>query len=162
MHSQAASKLTVASLTRDQRKKLQKISSKYEIWYTLGVINLMVTAIVAVRFPSYYWLYYSLKVLYYLPYRYYRFQKRNWELYLLDWCYVVNYISDLCVILAGLRVAFGITTPLYRYNAALIRAGFAMACGPLVCSVYIFRNSIVFYDVDHSTSVFIHLVRAIL
>lgn len=32
-----------------------------------------------------------------------------------------------------------------------------MACGPLVSSVYIFRNSIVFYDVDHNTSVFIHL-----
>ena len=96
-------------------------------------------------------------MLYYLPYRYYRFEKKNWELYLLDWCYVVNYISDLCVFLAGLRIMFGITTPLYPYNTALIRAGFSMACGPLVSSVYIFRNSIVFYDVDHNTSVFIHL-----
>lgn len=35
----AASKITAGTLTRAQRKKLQKLSSKYEIWYTLGVIN---------------------------------------------------------------------------------------------------------------------------
>jgi len=159
---QAGSELTVETLTKAQRKKLQKISSKYEMWYTLGVVNLITTTVVAVRFPSYFWVYYTLKVLYYLPYRFYRFQKRNWELYLLDWCYVVNYIADSCVILACLRVGLGITTPLVKYNAALIRAGFSMACGPLASSVYIFRNSIVFYDVDHNTSVFLHLAPFIL
>lgn len=159
---EAPPKLTIGSLTKSQRKKLQNISSKYEIWYTLGVLNLLVTAVVAVRFPAYFWIYYFLKILYYVPYRYYRFEKKNWELYLLDWCYVVNYISDICVLLAGLRTTFGIKTPLYPYNADLIRAGFSMACGPLASSVYIFRNSIVFYDVDHSTSVFIHLAPFIL
>jgi hypothetical protein len=156
---EAPPKLTIGSLTKSQRKKLQNISSKYEIWYTLGVLNLLVTAVVAVRFPAYFWIYYFLKILYYVPYRYYRFEKKNWELCLLDWCYVVNYISDICVLLAGLRTTFGIKTPLYPYNADLIRAGFSMACGPLASSVYIFRNSIVFYDVDHSTSVFIHLAH---
>lgn len=152
-----AKQLTVGTLTRDQRKKLQKLSQHYELWYTLGVLNLLVSVIIAVRFPSYFWLYYSLKILYYLPYRLYRFQKKDWELYLLDWCYVVNYISDTCVVLAFLRTAFGIVTPLTKYNSLLIKAGFSMACGPLASSVYIFRNSIVFYAVDQNTSVFIHL-----
>ena len=154
--------LTVGTLTRSQRKKLQKFSSKYELWYTTGVVNLMVTTVVAVRFPSYYWMLYALKILYYMPFRFCRFQKRKWELYLADWCYVVNYIFDVCVILAFLRVAVGIETPLQKYNANLIRAGFAMACGPLMSSVYIFRNSLVFYDVDHNTSVFIHIAPVVL
>lgn len=48
-------------------------------------------------------------------------------------------------------------TVLADYNKPLIRAAFAMACGPLAWSIYVFRNSIVFHDIEHSTSVFIHL-----
>jgi hypothetical protein len=73
---EAPPKLTIGSLTKSQRKKLQNISSKYEIWYTLGVLNLLVTAVVAVRFPAYFWIYYFLKILYYVPYRYYRFERK--------------------------------------------------------------------------------------
>jgi hypothetical protein len=37
---EAPPELTIGSLTKSQYKKLQNISSKYEIWYTLGVLNL--------------------------------------------------------------------------------------------------------------------------
>jgi hypothetical protein len=60
------------------------------------------TTVVAVRFPAYYfWIYCFLKILYYLPYCYYRFEKNNWGLCLLDSCNVVNYISETFVCLAS-------------------------------------------------------------
>lgn len=115
------------------------------------------TTAVVVRFPAYYWIWHFIRSAFYIPDRYFRFRKDGSELYLLDFCYFVTYMSTICFILAFLRVTFGIVSPLEQYNAAIIRAGFAMSCGPLVWSVYIFRNSLVFEDVNHLTSVFIHL-----
>jgi hypothetical protein len=40
---EAPPELTIGSLTKSQYKKLQNISSKYEIWYTLGVLNLLIS-----------------------------------------------------------------------------------------------------------------------
>jgi len=115
------------------------------------------TAAMTVRFPTYYWIWHFLRIIFYLPVRYFRFRKNGWELYLLDWCYFVTYMTTACGILAFLRITFGMQTALEQYNGVLLRAGFAMCCGPLIWSVYIFRNSIVFHDVDYMTSVFIHL-----
>ena len=160
--SPAQLSLTVDSLTRAQRRKLQALSSRHEVSYTIGVLNMMVTTAIAVRFPNLYWIWHLARTSFYLPLRFLRFRGRKWELYLLDWCYVVTYLSSICAVLAFLRVSFGIETPLVRFNTALIHAAFAMACGPLAASLYVFRNSIVFHDVDHSTSVFIHLSPFIL
>lgn len=152
-----AAKTTVASLSKAQRRTLQALSRKDEVAATVGVLNLLWTTVVAVRFPAHYWIWHLLRTSFYIPTRYIRFRRQGWELYLLDWCYVVTYLSTVCSVLAVLRVTLGISTFLYQYNADFIRAGFAMACGPLAWSVFVFRNSIVFHDVDHSTSVFIHL-----
>lgn len=77
---------------------------------------------------------------------------------MLDWCYVVTYISNICAILAFLRYSFGIKiTFLADKNELLIRSGFAMAAGPLAWAISIFRNSLVFHDPDNTASVFIHL-----
>jgi len=147
----------VSSLTKEQKRKLQAFSRPDEWMATIGVLSMLFTVVVAVRFPAHYWLWHLARSSYYLPTRYIRFKKKRWHYYLLDWCYVVTYLSSTCTVLAFLRVAFGISTPLRAFNATLIRAGFAMACGPLAISVFVFRNSIVLHDVDHLASVFIHL-----
>jgi len=149
--------LSLASLSRAQRRKLQALSRPQEIGATIGVLNMILTAVIAVRFPAYYWIWHLARTSFYIPTRYVRFRQQGWELYLLDWCYVVTYLSNVCAILAFVRVTTGLSTVLVNYNAELIHAGFAMACGPLAWSVFVFRNSVVFHDVDHSTSVFIHL-----
>ena len=118
---------------------------------------MLTTVMIAVRFPAHYWIWHTLRTSVYLPARYIRFKARNWHLYLLDWCYVVTYLTTFCTFLALVRYATGFTTALMEYNQDLIHAGFAMACGPLAWSVFVFRNSIVFHDLEHSTSVFIHL-----
>jgi len=123
----------------------------------MGVMAVIVTTAMTVRFPGYYWIWHFLRTIFYLPVRFLRFRNNGWELYLLDWCYVVTYLTISCILIALLRINFGIHTPVEQFNDELIKIGFAMCCGPLIWSVYVFRNSIVFHDVDYMTSVFIHL-----
>jgi len=148
---------SIATLTKPQCRKLQGFSKENERNYTIGLMSMILTASMTVRFPAYYWIWHLMRMLFYFPVRYFRFRKNGWELYLLDWCYVVSYITTACSLLAFLRIMFGIETALHQYNGTLIRAGFAMCCGPLIWSVYVFRNSIVFHDLDYMTSVFIHM-----
>jgi len=152
-----ASTPSIATLTKSQRRKLQSLSKEDERNFSMGVMSMIMTTVITIRFPAYYWILHFIKTFFYLPVRYFRFCKKGCELYLCDWCYAVTYISTACVILAFLRITFGIQTALEQYNGALLRAGFAMSCGPLIWSVHIFRNSIVFHSVDFMTSVFIHL-----
>jgi hypothetical protein len=157
MAVQEASPVSVATLSKTQRRKLQTLSRPHELTATLGVLNMMATVAIANRFPAHYWIWHLIRTFFYLPTRYIQYRSKNCHLYLMDWCYVVTYLSNLCGILAFVRVMFGISTPLVTYNADLIRSGFAMACGPLAWSIFVFRNSIVFHEVDRATSVFIHL-----
>jgi len=152
-----ATSTSIATLTKSQIQKLQSFSKENERNYTIGVMAVITTAAMTIRFPAYYWIWHFLRTIFYLPVRYYRFQKHGWELYLLDWCYAVTYMTIAGIILALLRIQFGIQTPLEQFNDELIKMAFAMCCGPLIWSVYVFRNSIVFHDVDYMTSVFIHL-----
>jgi len=136
---------------------LQSLCYDDERQFSIGILNMLLTAVIAVRFSAYYWLWHLARTLFYFPRRYFSFKAKKWHLYLLDWCYVVTYLSTICSVVAFIRVSTGITTALIEYNSDLIHAGFAMACGPLAWSVFVFRNSIVFHDLEHSTSVFIHL-----
>lgn len=149
--------LTLSTLSKAQKKKLQALSAPHEVTATIGVLNVMITTAIAVRFPSHYWIWHMIRTFIHLPLRYVRFKKQKWELFMLDWCYIVTYVSNACTVLAFLRYSFGIETFLADKNTILIRSGFAMAAGPLAWSISIFRNSLVFHDPDNTASVFIHL-----
>ena len=61
-----------------------------------------------------------------------------------------------------LRIYGSIGNPLEDYNHWIVMAGFAMVNGPLAWSVLIFRNSLVFHDIDHTITTFIHVSPAVL
>jgi len=155
-------KLTIGTLTKAQARKLQKLSSSQETSATIGVLAVMLATVIAVRFPAYYWVWHMLRTFFHLPLRYIRFKKRKYQLFMLDWCYIVTYTSNICCTIAFLRYTYGIHTPLEAYNTMLIRGAFSMASGPLAWAVHIFKNSLVFHDPDSSASIFIHLSPFIL
>lgn len=146
----------MTELTAEQRGRLRRHTVHHERAATFGVSNVIATAIVAFRWPQHFWLWHLCKTLVLIPWRFVRFRRIRKTLYLLDWCYVVTHLTNAGALLALARVTFGYETRIAAYNSALVRAGFAMATGPLAWSVFIFRNSLVFHDVDNITSVFIH------
>ncbi|KAG2483513.1 hypothetical protein HYH03_017620 [Edaphochlamys debaryana] len=73
---------------------------------------------------------------------------RKWHYYLFDFCYYANLLLALQL------------TLLPRW-APLAKVTFAYTTGPLSWSVLTFRNSLVFHDLDKVTSLFLHLVPAL-
>ena len=158
MKQHRVSTLSVNELDRAQRSRLQQHMRHDELACTAGVANAFVTAILAFRWPMHFWLWHLVKTFVLVPWRYVRFKATKSEIYLLDWCYVVSWLINGLALFAVLvnGAEYG------SLNRELVRAGFAMASGPLAWSVFVFRNSLVFHDVDNMTSVFIHLSPALL
>lgn len=143
-------------LNQEQRRRLDKYNRPREAAASAGVANMIATAIVAFRFPQHFWIWHMVKTLILLPWRFVRFRRRKLQLYMLDWCYMVTHMINLGAAAAAARVYLGVESAAAPYNKEIIRAGFAMATGPLAWSVFAFRNSLVMHDVDNITSVFIH------
>ena len=153
--------LVPSELKGTQKKALVGLMAGDELMRSIGVLNLVLTVVLVLRFPQFFWILHFVKALIYVPWRFVRFRRLNCELYLLDFCYAATYLAGLCCLLACVRVTTGYETYLHQYNSLLIRAGFTFANGSLAWSILIFKNSLTFYNIDHQTSVFIHLSPAV-
>ena len=146
-------------LTKNERRKL----TRHEVWhYTIGVCNVLFMVFIIARVPWNYFIMHFIMSIVLLLWRFVRFRKRNWELYLTDFCYFTTYFSWLCTILAFLRIYGGYESQLTPYRNFLVRGFFTLVNGPLAWSILIFGNNLVFHDIDQTTSVFIHLSPALL
>ncbi|PNH06846.1 hypothetical protein TSOC_006751 [Tetrabaena socialis] len=76
------------------------------------------------------------------------YKARRWHYYLYDFCYYANLLLVLHLTLL----------PTW---APLAKVTFAYNTGPLAWSILTFRNSLVFHDLDKVTSLFLHLVPAL-
>ena len=75
--------------------------------------------------------------------RYYMYKKRAWQYFLIDFCYAVNFLAVLSmVVLPSNRVLFEIT--------------FVAANGQVLIAILAWRNSLVFHSLDKVTTLFIH------
>ena len=79
-----------------------------------------------------------------LPVRAYHYKKRSWHYFLFDLCYYCTILNFVYIwLLPG--------------NAALFVACYCLSQGSLASAVITWRNSLVFYDFDKVTSLFIHI-----
>jgi len=147
----------VNQLTKDQKEALAGKMFADELLQTSVVFSIIFTTVFAVRMPQYYWVLHSVKALIYLPWRYRRFAKDNCELYLLDFCYFWSYYTVLLCSLAVLRTTLGVHSGLHHFNHELFCIAFFFANGALGMSIIMFKNSLVFYNIDQVTSLFIHI-----
>lgn len=146
----------VVKLGKDEKAKLRKKTRYDRFLYITGIANVMATAFVLGRCPDSFWIVQVVKTCVYLPWRFVRFSAWKGQLWLLEWCYAVNVYTSLgCLLMYWMRGAD-------YWSALLIKAGFALSNGAVGWSVIIFRNSLVFHDPDHMTSVFIHLSPSLL
>lgn len=84
-----------------------------------------------------------------LAYRYVTYSMKKHHYFMLDFCYSVNV---LCF--AHLFLAPSSTT--------VFALAFMSSCGPLAWAVIAWRNSLVFHDIDKTTSLFIHIMPPLL
>ncbi|XP_059152524.1 uncharacterized protein LOC131938484 [Physella acuta] len=75
--------------------------------------------------------------------------KMKYQFFMLDFCYFANTYWYLYIWLAP-------------ENPEFFVVGFAVANGPLVWALFVFRNSLVFHSLDKVTSLYIHLLPSLL
>mmetsp|Transcript_3425 Transcript_3425/g.3156 ORF Transcript_3425/g.3156 Transcript_3425/m.3156 type:complete len:237 (+) Transcript_3425:440-1150(+) len=83
-----------------------------------------------------------------IPARFFYFRSLRYHYFLLDFCYWANLIIVLYL-------------SVFRDNQILYNVALAFSTGPLLASVPIFNNAIVFHSLDKITSNFIHLSPSI-
>lgn len=131
--------------------------------FALGVVNALATAYILGACPEHFWVYYTISSLILLPIRFSSWKKAKLHLYLLDFCWLTNYLlcalALLCLCTQILHNYIpGITnmtpTPETERKAYLLL--FAIVEGPLAMAVGVTGNSLVFHSFELTASLFIH------
>lgn len=76
------------------------------------------------------------------------FTKLKWQYFILDFCYFANALVALNILV-------------YRHSPLVAQVAFALAHGPILWAVVVWRNSLVFHSLDKMTTVFIHVMPAL-
>ncbi|RHZ20703.1 hypothetical protein DYB37_007912 [Aphanomyces astaci] len=118
--------------------------------FTMGVLGVMLTQYFVVARPTQFWMWYLVCTPVVVALRIMYFKRVGWQYFLLDFCYFVTFLSIVHVTLAP------------SDDRRLFRVLFIYANGPLVWAVVLWRNSLVFHDIDRMSGVFIHIMPCLL
>lgn len=121
------------------------ITLREKISFICGVLNIFITGYLIGAYPEYMHLWYSWQVLYFMPIRYYTYQKRGMHYFVADLCYFVNFL------LMG-------SLWLFPGSKRLFISAYCLAFGNNAVAIIMWRNSLVFHSFDKVTSLFIHIM----
>lgn len=116
--------------------------------FTIGVVNVILTAVIASRFPSILPIWYSAWAIILIFVRFFEYHNQNFHYFMLDFCYLANLIFIFYLFF-------------YPSSPHLFILNMTNANGPLLLAVVMWRNSLVFHDLDKITSTFIHCLPVI-
>jgi len=138
-----------------RRFRLQKrmrdpnfVKTKDKVAFTGGVINVILTTVIASRFPSLLPLWFLLWSCILLAVRFYLYHSQHFHYFMLDFCYLANLLFIFYLFC-------------YPTSPHLFILNMTNANGPLLWAVVMWRNSLVFHDLDKITSTFIHCLPVI-
>jgi len=117
-----------------------------KITFTLGVLNICATQYFIVGAPDKYWMWYSTIMPILMMGRWKHFSDNGFQYFMLDFCYSVN-------LLTLVHLFF-----LYKLSWAedIFKVAYIMSTGPLPAAIPVWKNSLVFHDVDKMISVYVH------
>lgn len=143
-------KAVLQEAIKGRKEKLEKkirappfLRTSDKIGFTVGIIAMCLTEYILLKQPEFMPIWYTMLIFPLLSARYYFYHKAKFHYFMLDFCYYVQVMT-----LFWLHV-----TP---YHSTLFQVLFAASNGPLAIGIVMWRNSLVFHDLDKITSVFIH------
>jgi hypothetical protein len=120
-----------------------------KLFFTFGLLNILASQYFILKMPSYFWIWYTIVMPILLFTRIFHFKNLGWQYFLLDFCYFVLLLTFINLYLL----------PDYHL---LFKVCFIYVNGPVTGAIVVWRNSLVFHDYDKVTSVYIHLLPAVL
>ena len=143
----------VRDCVRDEVNKRRKqpyyVRLLDKIAFTLGVLNISLSQYFLFSQPSLFWAWYSVVIPILWAVRAREFGRRKYAYFLFDFCYFV---------LGGTLLNILVLPNSKR----LFKILFIFTHGPLALAVLIWRCSLVFHDIERITSVYIHILPAML
>jgi hypothetical protein len=119
-----------------------------EIYYFIGVANVMFSSWLIGAYPHCYWIHHTVKMIILLTIRIVKFTEKRLQFWLFDYCYVINYLLLLYYLLS---LAGSCPVP-----QIVFRILFTSCVGPLALSIAAFRNSLVFHSSDNIVILAVH------
>eukprot|EP00667_Euglena_gracilis_P009576 EG_transcript_9728 len=139
----------VGQRVREQLSHQQVVKFFDKTGFMLGVLGLISTEFVLLRFPQFFGLWFAATIPPLVAIRWCLYSLAKHQFFLFDFCYFV-------------QVGTLVNLFFFPDSRHLWRLHFVLAQGPLLWAIPTWRNSFVFHSLDKVTSVFIHLFPALL
>lgn len=124
------------------------VTAREKISFICGVLNVLISGYLIGGYAEYFHIWYTVQLLYFMPIRWYTYQKRGYHYFLADLCYFVNFLC-MCTIW------------FFPQSKRLFISTYCLAFGNNAIAIAMWRNSMVFHSFDKVTSLFIHIMPCV-
>lgn len=124
------------------------ITFREKISFICGVLNVLISGYLIGAFPEVFHIWYTLQLFYFMPIRYYTYQKQGYHYFLADLCYFVNFMCMMAIWV-------------FPNSKRLFISSYCLAFGNNAIAIAMWRNSLVFHSFDKVTSLFIHIMPCV-
>jgi hypothetical protein len=138
-------KKRIRDMLKESQGKSEYVKLFDKIAFTLGVLNIGACQYFLLNLPGWFHVWYEVVLPLMMIARYFYFKMMNWEYFMLDFCYFTN----VCILV---NLLF-----LRNWNW-LSNICFIYSFGPLLMAIVVWRNSVVFHDLDKLVSIYIHML----
>lgn len=121
------------------------ITLREKMSFIAGVLNVFISGYIIGAQPSAFYYWFTAQLCYFMPLRFYTYQKKGYHYFLADLCYFVNLLTIL-------------TVWFFPNSKRLFISTYCLAYGNNAIAVAMWRNSMVFHSLDKVTSLFIHIM----
>jgi len=148
--SNALSSLKEKSIEQQSRlnKRINQVpflKTKDKVTFVAGVFLFLILEYLLLERPASFAAFYTLLTIPLLNYRFFSYHKSNYHYFMLDFCYFMQVFTLLLVWIWPTDVMF-------------FKLFFGLANGPLLFAVIMWKNRVVFHDIDKLTSLYIHMM----
>ena len=106
-----------------------------KISFIAGVLNIFISGYLVGAYPEYFYIWFSVQLIYFMPIRYYRYHNKGYHYFLADLCYFVNL---MCLL------SFWV----FPQSKRLFISTFCLVFGNNAVAIAMWRNSLVFHSMD--------------
>jgi hypothetical protein len=114
------------------------VTLREKVSFIAGVMNVFVSGYLIGGHSNYYHIWYTLQLMYFMPIRWYSYQKRGYHYFLADLCYFVNLLLLLSIWV-------------FPNSKRLFISTYCLAFGNNAIAIAMWRNSLVFHSLDKVT-----------
>jgi hypothetical protein len=124
------------------------ITLREKVSFICATLNIFISGYLIGAHPAWFHIWYTAQLVYFMPIRYFLYQRRGYHYFLADLCYFVNFL-----------VFFSLW--IFPSSKRLFISAYCLAYGNNAVAIIMWRNSLVFHDFDKVTSLFIHIMPCV-